>query len=150
MGFYVSDTSAGRVRTIKGRPVATYRMNELDAHRMGVGIAVAAEVLLAAGAQRVYPGLPGVDAISAREDLDQLRHRRIRPEQLRLTAFHPMGTVRMGANPETSVVDPFGHHHQVDGLWVADASVFPSCVGVNPQMTIMAFARRTAQKVAGI
>jgi choline dehydrogenase-like flavoprotein len=150
LGFYVSDTSAGRVRTIRGEPVATYRMNELDAHRMGVAIAVASEVLLAAGAERVYPGLPGMDSISAREDLEQLRTRRIRPEHLRLTAFHPMGTVRMGADPATSVVDPFGHHHQVDGLWVADASVFPSCVGVNPQMTIMAFAHRTAQKVAGI
>jgi NAD-dependent dihydropyrimidine dehydrogenase PreA subunit len=150
LGFYVSDTSAGRVRSVRGEAVATYRMNELDAHRMGVAIAVGAEIMLAAGAKRVYPGLPGIDAISAREDLEQLRTRRIKPEHLRLTAFHPMGTVRMGSDPAISAVDAFGHHHEVDGLWVADASVFPSCVGVNPQMTIMAFARRTAQKVAGI
>jgi choline dehydrogenase-like flavoprotein len=150
LGFYVSDTSAGRVRNVRGEAVASYRMNELDAHRMGIGISVAAEIMLAAGAERVYPGLPGIDAISAREDLDQLKDRRIRPEHLRLTAFHPMGTARMGADPSTSVVDPFGHHHEVAGLWVADASVFPSCVGVNPQMTIMAFARRTAQRVAGL
>jgi choline dehydrogenase-like flavoprotein len=104
--------------------------------------------MLEAGASRVYPGLPGIDSISAREDLAQIRERPIRPEHLRLTAFHPMGTVRMGNDPARSVVDPFGHHHSVSNLWVADASTFPSCVGVNPQMTIMAFAKRTAERVA--
>jgi choline dehydrogenase-like flavoprotein len=39
------------------------------------------------------------------------------------------------------VVDSYGLHHSVRGLWVADASTFPTCVGVNPQMTIMAFAK---------
>lgn len=149
LGFYVSDTSSGRVhRTPRGDVVATYRMNDLDARRMGIGLAVAAEVLLAAGASRVYPGLPGIDTISAREDLDQLRERRVRPGHLKLTAFHPMGTARMGRDPGRSVVDPFGRHHVTDRLWVADASTFPTCVGVNPQMTIMAFARRTAHRIA--
>lgn len=149
LGFYVSDTSAGRVRRLpSGEVVATYRLNDLDARRMSIGIAVAAEVLLAAGATRVYPGLPGLDTISAREDLEQLRDRPVRARQLRLTAFHPMGTARMGAGPATSVVDSCGRHHAIDNLWVADASVFPTCVGVNPQMTIMAFAKRTAETIA--
>ena len=151
LGFYVSDTSKGRVRATRGGDaVATYRLNALDAHRMGQGIAIAAEVMLAAGAKQVYPGLPGIDVISAREDLDQVRDRRIRPEHLRLTAFHPMGTVRMGNDPARSVVDPYGHHHSVRNLWVGDASTFPSCVAVNPQMTIMAFAKRTAEKIASL
>jgi choline dehydrogenase-like flavoprotein len=85
--------------------------------------------------------------VTAREDLTQIRERRARPEHLRLTAFHPMGTVRMGADPDRSVVDSYGRHHRVHNLWVADASTFPSCVGVNPQMTIMAFALRTADRL---
>jgi ferredoxin len=149
LGFYVSDTSVGRVRRLpNGEALATYRLNDLDSRRMTVGIAVAAEVLLAAGASRVYPGLPGLDTISAREDLEQLRDRRVRPGHLKLTAFHPMGTARMGRDPARSVVDSWGRHHALDNLWVADASVFPSCVGVNPQMTIMAFAKRTAESIA--
>ena len=127
--------------------MATYRLNELDAHRMGFGVAIAAEVLLAAGAKQVYPGLPGIDAISAHEDIEQIRERRIRPEHLRLTAFHPMGTVRMGRDEDATVVDPYGAHHEVQNLWVSDASTFPSCVAVNPQMTIMAFAKRTAERI---
>jgi choline dehydrogenase-like flavoprotein len=148
LGFYVSDTSAGRVRRLpSGEALATYRLNDLDARRMAIGIGVAAEVLLAAGASRVYPGLPGLDTISAREDLDQLRDKRVRAGHLKLTAFHPMGTARMGQDPGRSVVDSRGRHHAVEGLWVADASVFPTCVGVNPQMTIMAFAKRTAETI---
>jgi GMC oxidoreductase len=151
LGFYVSDTSAGKVRRLpNGDVVATYRLNDLDARRLGIGLAIAAEVLLAAGASRVYPGLPGLDTISARSDVDQLRERRIRPGHLRLTAFHPMGTVRMGRDPQGSVVDSFGRHHAVEQLWVADASTFPTCVGVNPQMTIMAFAKRSAELLAAV
>jgi len=150
LGFYVSDTSAGRVRRLPGgEVVATYRLNELDASRMVMGIVKAAEILLAAGAKRVYPGLPGIDSIGAAADLDDLRTRRVRAQNLRLTAFHPMGTVRAGRDPQRSVVDPYGAHHQMAGLWVADASLFPSCVGVNPQMTIMALARRAARAAAG-
>jgi len=149
LGFYVSDTSKGRVRVLPGgRVVPTYRLNALDARRMVMGLSVAAEVLLEAGAQRVLPGIPGLDWISARADLEQLRERHVKPHHLKLTAFHPMGTVRMGADPAHAVVDSFGRHHAVDRLWVGDASTFPSCVGVNPQMTIMAFAKRTAEHIA--
>ncbi len=147
LGFYVSDTSAGAIRSVRGHVVPTYRLNALDAHRIAQGIAIAAEVLLEAGATNVHAGLPGLGAITAREDLVQLRERHVPTAHLRLTAFHPMGTVRMGADPQRSVVDPYGRHHQVANLWVADASVFPTCVAVNPQMTIMAFAGRMAQEL---
>lgn len=150
LGFSVADTSTGRVRKLpNGEVVVTYRLNDADTQRIGFGLATAAEILLAAGASRVYPGLPGIDSISAREDLAQLRERRLTSAQLRLTAFHPMGTVRMGADPNRSAVDPFGRHHRVNNLWVADGSTFPTCVGVNPQLTIMAFAKRTAEALAG-
>ena len=149
LGFSVADTSSGRVRrTRKGHSLVTYHLNATDARRISLGLAIAAEVLLAAGATRVYPGLPGVESISAQEDLAQLKERPLRPEQLRLTAFHPMGTVRMGSDRRSSVVDPWGRHHVVADLWVTDASTFPTCVGVNPQLTIMAFAKRSAEALA--
>ncbi|HWL65164.1 MAG TPA: GMC family oxidoreductase [Actinomycetota bacterium] len=149
LGFYVSDTSRGRVLTLRGgEAFPVYRMNALDARRMQIGLSIACEVMLEAGAKKVYPGIPGIDAIDARADLEQLRERRVRPEHLKLTAFHPMGTARMGGDPSSSVVDPYGHHHAVERLWVVDSSTFPSCVAVNPQMTIMAFAKRTAEYLA--
>ncbi len=148
LGFYVSDTSRGRVFvTRKGAAVATYRLNDVDARRISIGLSVAAEVLMEAGAQRLYVGVAGLDAPTPVEQLQLLRSRDIRPGHLRLTGFHPMGTVRMGRDPDRSVIDHHGAHHQVPGLWVADASTFPSCVAVNPQMTIMALAKRTAESI---
>ena len=72
----------------------------------------------------------------------------MRPGLLTTVGFHPMGTCRMGRDPEVSVVGPFGEAHSLPGLFVADASIFPSCLGVNPQVSIMAFATRTAWHIA--
>jgi choline dehydrogenase-like flavoprotein len=51
-----------------------------------------------------------------------------------------MGTMRMGEDPRTSVVKSTGEHHQVRGLFVADGSLFPTSIGVPPQLGIYAFA----------
>lgn len=148
LGFYVSDTSSGTVRRVPGgRVIASYRLNRLDTRRLAKGYAVATQVLLAAGAKKVVTGIPGRSHVDSPRRLDDLE-RAVRRDHLRLTAFHPMGTVRMGGDPEHSVVDSYGRHHAVHNLWVADASVFPSCVGVNPQMSIMALAKRTAERVS--
>jgi choline dehydrogenase-like flavoprotein len=56
-----------------------------------------------------------------------------------------MGTARMGADPARSVVAPDGQVHDVRGLYIADASVFPTSLGVNPMITIIATARRIAR-----
>ena len=56
-----------------------------------------------------------------------------------------MGTCKMGVDKRSSVVDPHGESWDVPGLFVADASVFPGPIGVNPQITIMALATRTGR-----
>jgi choline dehydrogenase-like flavoprotein len=151
LGFYVSDTSKGRIHRLPGGDVfSTYRMNESDARRFSIGVATAAEVLLAAGAGKVYPGIAGMDSITSSAEIEDLRENGVRPERMRLSAFHPMGTVRAGADPARSAVDPWGRHHSTVNLWVADASTFPSCVGVNPQMTIMALAKRSAERLVDV
>jgi choline dehydrogenase-like flavoprotein len=60
--------------------------------------------------------------------------------RLRLAAFHPTGTAAAGADPARHPVDPEGRLRGVGGVWVADASILPSCPGVNPQISIMAAA----------
>ncbi|MCO8277541.1 GMC family oxidoreductase [Actinoplanes sp. TRM 88003] len=62
------------------------------------------------------------------------------------TAFsaHQMGSCRLGADPATSVADGWGQLHDVAGVWIGDASALPTAPGVNPMITIMALAERTA------
>ena len=59
---------------------------------------------------------------------------------------HTLGTCRMGTNPASSVVGPDGQAHDVPGLYIADGSVFPSALAVNPALTIMAVSLRTADR----
>jgi len=61
---------------------------------------------------------------------------------------HIMGTARMGEDPESSVVDPFGRVHALDNLYVADGSAFASAGGFNPTLTIMALSLRMARSLA--
>ncbi|MEU4422176.1 GMC family oxidoreductase [Actinoplanes sp. NPDC024001] len=64
-----------------------------------------------------------------------------------LFSAHQMGSCRMGADPATSVADPRGELHDTPGVWIGDASAFPTPSGTNPMITIMALAARTAEKI---
>lgn len=59
-----------------------------------------------------------------------------------------MSSCRIGHSPRDSVTDPDGRVHGVPGLWVTDSSAMPSATGANPQLTLMALARRTATRMA--
>jgi choline dehydrogenase-like flavoprotein len=63
------------------------------------------------------------------------------------TGWHLLGTARMGTDPETSVVDPFGRAHDVPNLFIVDGSVFVTSGAANPTSTITAIALRTAQHI---
>lgn len=66
------------------------------------------------------------------------------------TFSHALGTVRMGDDPEEDPVGPGGRYRGVDGLWITDASVFPTAAGVNPSLTIAAHALRAGRIMAGL
>jgi choline dehydrogenase-like flavoprotein len=146
-GLMVSDTSKGTVHKGIGGPLISYSLNRNDADRTAKGMGIIAEIFLAAGAKEVLTGLPGFPTVKSQADLQALREARFSPGAFKLMAFHPMGTARMGSDPQTSVVDSWGEAHEVPGLYVADGSVFPTCTGVNPQISIMAFATRTATRI---
>lgn len=150
-GLFVSDSSSGRVVQLpgRGRPIIWYTLNRRDTQRLIRGIGLVAEIFLAAGARAVQVGLPGLREVKSTADLEALRVAdRWEPRALNPTGFHPMGTCRMGQKPESSVVNLRGETHDVQRLFVADGSVFPTCTGVNPQVSIMAFATRIAQQIA--
>src|SRR5262249_58189352 len=98
----------------------------------------------AAGATEVHPMVAGMPGLRSPQEATDALQRDIPPGSLRLTAYHPMGTARMGAD---GVVDGFGRIHAAERLVVPDASVFPTSLGVNPQVTIMAFATRAARRM---
>lgn len=143
-GVMVTDTSRGEIRTVAGQPVIRYDMNAEDARRFQRGFEVLAELFFAVGARKVVVPVPGLPLLTG-GDLTPLRERTLRPRDIGAMAFHPLGTARAGADPSASVVDEQLQVHGVDGLFVADGSVVPSSLGVNPQVTIMALGVRLAR-----
>jgi choline dehydrogenase-like flavoprotein len=65
-----------------------------------------------------------------------------------LASYHQMGSCRMGTDPATSAVGADHQAHELPGLYVADASLFPTASGVNPMLTVMALAHRAARLLA--
>lgn len=147
VGVHLADASEGRVRVRGGRLRMTYRLTRGDAATLRFGVARAAAIHFAAGAAEVYPQVAGLGVLRPGDE-GRVESAAGRPAGLRLEAFHPMGTARMGADPAASVVAPSGESHDVPGLYVADASVLPTALGANPMITIMAVARRVARGLA--
>jgi choline dehydrogenase-like flavoprotein len=63
----------------------------------------------------------------------------------RLNFGHACGTLRAGDDPATSVLDGSNRAHELDNLYVSDASFFPSSGGTNPSLTIAANGLRVAE-----
>lgn len=148
IGVHLSERSEGRVRVGRsGRARISYSLRADDARDIAFGIARAAEIHFAAGAGEVYPQVGRLDRLAPGEQR-QLDGMRVRPRELRLEAFHPLGTARMGTDPRHTVVGPEGESHDLPGLYVADASVLPTSLKVNPMITIMACARRISAGLA--
>jgi len=146
-GGMIHDAGGGTVRRGPGRePVVTYRMAKEDRAAVPKLIRATAETFLAAGAKEVFPpilGQEGVDADGFRKlDLDHIPSSR-----LECSSQHPLGSCRMGSSPQSSVVDPDGQSWDISELYIADGSVVPTSLGVNPQLTIMAMATRIAWKM---
>ncbi len=147
-GVHLSDRSAGRVGLAgDGSLRVTYGLTRDDAQRLSFGIARAAELFYAAGAREVYPQIAGLPTI-APERIADLDASPPPPAALRLEAFHPMGTARMDVDPRRGVVGADGSAHGAEALYVADGSLLPSSIGVNPMMTIIAMASRVARQLA--
>ncbi len=149
-GLLIRDARpGGRVwREVGGLPVVTYSLEAEDVQRMHQAVVMASEFALAAGARRVHPFVVGRGPLDGERDLRAFRKERFGPSDFVWTAYHPLGTCRIGRDPATSVVDLDHAVHGVPGLFIVDGSTVRGPIGVNPQVTIMATATRAAERIA--
>lgn len=154
IGVLLRDRDAGRVAVTRdGRPQVHYELSDYDVAHARRGLLAAAEILAAAGATEISTvqtppvreraGSPGWRERLTRA-ADGVGYRRCRTSYI---TFHQMGSARMGADPGSSVVDESGRTHEVEGLYVADGSTFPTSSGVNPMITIMGIADHVARGI---
>ncbi len=139
-GVLLRDHGNGRVEAGPGRPKVTYTLSPDDGQRLQRTIAATAEAFLAAGADCAITGHNPAVVLRSGKDFAQIYDAPVGPNQTALFSFHQMGTARMGGRRDRDVVDPTGRLWDVPNVYVADASVFPTASGVNPQITVYALA----------
>ena len=145
IGSLLQDESVGTV--MLGGPAGAllnYDLTPGDAKMMMEGMKSAAKVLFAAGATKVMTSHRKQTVLYSEADLPLIEERGVASADISIGSAHPQGGNAMGELPGTSVVDSHSKVFGFDNLFVCDASVFPTSVGVNPQLTVMALAMRLA------
>jgi choline dehydrogenase-like flavoprotein len=159
------DGGAGRVRlTRAGNARIDYTLDATGIATLRHGLVSMARLARAAGARQVlaagtpprwhgrHGSAPGQEARAFVVFEDALRAFDFSANRGALFSAHQMGSVRMGTGVADDPCDPDGRVRAADGrpiggLYVADGSLFPTGIGVNPMITIMALARRVARTV---
>jgi choline dehydrogenase-like flavoprotein len=145
----LNDRTAGRVELdSSGRIVISYHLSDEDRSDLIDGMRRVADIHFASGAQRVILPFNELVQLTRRGDYRPIEEHPLRANDPLLLSYHPQGTLRMGGDPKRSVVNAWGEAHEVKRLFVADASIFPTATAVPPQLSVMAFAQRTAEHLA--
>ncbi len=150
-GFMIRDTSEGRVRRGPHRdwPLIRYHLNRHDFRLFLRGVETLARMYFAAGAREVLvPGPEGITRLRDRHQLDAFLRRPLKPRHFLITAYHPLGTARLGRDADDGVCDAEHRVFGQPGLYVMDGAAVPSSLGANPQVTIMTLAGRAAARLA--
>jgi choline dehydrogenase-like flavoprotein len=147
LGAMIADTPVGWVRSRGGHTIIRYDLDRGDGIRLLGALRRMGQALFAAGAMEVLTGIPGAAPARSEDELDTVLST-TDPRDLHLAAFHPAGTLRAGSDPQRCPVDETGRLRGVEGVWVADGSVLPTCPEVNPQVSIMAMALAIAESIA--
>lgn len=148
----VRDREGGRVYLDRqGAPLIDYFPHEMERRLLVRAQHELAKIHVAAGAHRVHtlhtPPLEWKEGENVNAFHAEIDRRGVVPNRLLLFSAHQMSTCAIGTSPKASVADPDARVWGVPGLYVTDASAFPSASGVNPMLSIMALARRAAQKM---
>ncbi len=148
-GCLVEDSRPGRIRRSPfGVPLPTYEITDYDFERFCKAVRLLSEMWFGVGVERILLPFHHLQSIASPDEIRLITPERLRKQDTEYFTPHLMGTCRMGGRAEESVVDLEGRLWDLPGCYVADASVFPTAVGVNPQVTIMALATLIASRLA--
>jgi choline dehydrogenase-like flavoprotein len=150
VGVLIGTDTNGKVsKALLGGADVVYRPTDADLRRLVDGIKLACEIYLAADALRVMPATFQFSAFTDPAQLDALDEMIRDNEDIQLGTGHPQGGNALGATSEDGPVEPRDFRvHGTENLHCCDAGVFPTSLGVNPQLTTMALADCAAERIA--
>lgn len=150
--FYAKVTAKARGR-VRNMPLVdeafvTFRLSPEDRVMLGLAAERLATVLFASGARAVINPIPGEPPLRSVADIPSVRAG-VEAGKAQITAIHLHSTVPMGSDARGCPADSFGKLRGLDNVWVNDSSLLPDTPGINPQGTILAIARRNAERMIG-
>jgi choline dehydrogenase-like flavoprotein len=151
LGVVVGTGSYANVRPgLFGRGVTLdFTPSNDDFVKLKLGLQMAGRIGLQAGAKRVLPSTFRTIDIRNERDLTRIENEIGDDSDVQVNSAHPQGGNPMSADPRKGVVDPQFRVYGTMNVHVVDASVFPSSITVNPQLTVMALAAYAAEEIAG-
>lgn len=149
------DKGSGKVNYPKS---LSYKMEAVDEENLQVALEKMLRILAAAGAHEIGTqhrkgyrfNVKEASSHEFERFVKKASRRRLRNLSTPICSAHQMGSCRMGIDPKQSVVNERGETWEVEGLFLADTSVFPTALGVNPMVTVQAIAYCTAQSIVEI
>jgi choline dehydrogenase-like flavoprotein len=148
MAIYYAMTTGGRgvinPLPLFTEPLVRYKFTSTEVDDILDALVDLAKCLFAAGATEIYPAVQNSRQIRSLDEMIAFRHE-LEARQLNLMTIHLFSSCPMGENRQNSVVNSFGALHGHDGIYINDCSIIPTALGVNPQGTVMALARRNVE-----
>ena len=141
----IHDFTSGKVSASPGGTVdINYSLIQSDRNQLALGLKESAKILLAAGASKVV--IPTRTPIEIRKFSEiEKTDFSVLNWDLDMVAVHPMGSLSMGENPRTSAITTELRYHHLDNLFVSDASVYPTSLGIPPQISTYAVGKYLGQ-----
>lgn len=145
----IHDHNVGRVYLDGEKKRIEYDLDDRDFESMREALRGTAQIYFAAGARRVFLPTTRRTTIESADQIDSVINGLTNGKhKYRMLSYHPQGTMRMGADPTKSVVAPDGRCHDLDNVYVPDASLFPSSLLVNPQVTVYTMASYISDRIS--
>jgi len=147
-GVLVHDEPVGKISLNQNEDaVLDYTLTKGDQKRMVDGIRETVRIYLKAGAKQVITGHIEPTIIHNESEISKITDDSAGMGKLLVASAHPQGGNRMGKNANNSVVNSYCKSYDIPNLYVCDASVFPTAVGVNPQLTVLAISTIASQHI---
>jgi choline dehydrogenase-like flavoprotein len=148
-GVLVATEPVGRV--VHSRPFGHeevhFKLPQRNLATLQRGIRHVADVMFAAGVERVILPTHKLTSLRNRSECARIADVVCDTRQFSLGSAHPQGGNPWSNDPRVGAVDDALGVHGFDNLFVCDASVFPSCIGVNPIETVLAIAKLASKRI---
>ncbi|MDB6055278.1 MAG: putative oxidoreductase [Verrucomicrobiales bacterium] len=139
----ITSSARGRISSLPGYddPLVRYNLQENDFRVFKEGFTKLSQILFESGAVRLFPAVQGVAPVSSPDELPRLLASVV-PSKTNVMTIHLFSACPMGEDKSKCALNSFGQLHDLKNLYVNDSSMLCSAPGVNPQGSVMAFARR--------